>query len=339
MVNRRAFLRLSGIGTMALATSAAAGPLSSVKFKRKWHHASKTRLQMGTFVNIAVFHESRSLSEEAVEIGFDLISQKESILSRFSDQSPIWALNREAALKDLAPEVSRALNLSILFHRETDGAFDITVKPLLELTRESFERTQKPPSEEALNRCLKSVGLEYMEMAPSSVYFRREGMGITLDGIAKGLIVDWVSEELTRRGIDHFLINAGGDIRVAGGKGDGAPWRIAIRDPENSDSYAAVIRLRDGAVATSGNYEVYFDREKLYHHIVNPGNGLSPRFYTSVSALASRAVEADSLSTAVFVMEPADGIAFMERRYGVEGFVITEGNRKLHTSGWKKYQV
>ena len=103
-------------------------------------------------------------------------------------------------------------------------------------------------------------------------------MGITLDGIAKGLIVDWAAEELTRRGIDHFLINAGGDIRVAGGKGDGAPWRIAIRDPKSSDSYAAVIRLRDGAIATSGNYEVYFDREKLYHHIVSPWNGLSPRF-------------------------------------------------------------
>ena len=205
--------------------------------------------------------------------------------------------------------------------------------------REHFERTQKPPSEEAVSRCLKSVGMKYVDMTPAGIYFRREGMGITLDGIAKGLIVDWAAEELTRRGIDHFLINAGGDIRVAGGKGDGAPWRIAIRDPKSSDSYAAVIRLRDGAIATSGNYEVYFDREKLYHHIVSPWNGLSPRFYTSVSTLASRAAEADALSTAVFVMEPAAGIAFMEQRYGVEGFVITGGDRKLHTSGWKKHQV
>ncbi|MBI4776847.1 MAG: FAD:protein FMN transferase [Deltaproteobacteria bacterium] len=339
MLDRRAFLRLSGVGGMALATGAAASSLSSVKFNHEWRQVSKTRLQMGTFVNIAVFHESGSLGEEAVEAGFDLISQKESILSRFSDQSPVCALNREASLKDVAPEVSRALNLSVLFHRETDGAFDITVKPLLDLMRECFERSQKPPSREAVRRCLKSVGLGYMEMSPSGVFFRREGMGITLDGIAKGLIVDWTAEELTRRGIEHFLINAGGDIRVAGGKGDGAPWKIAIRDPKSSDSYAAIIRLRDGALATSGNYEVYFDREKLYHHIVNPWNGVSPRFYSSVSALAPRAVEADALSTAVFVMEPADGIAFMERRYGVEGFVITEDDRKLHTSGWKKYQT
>jgi thiamine biosynthesis lipoprotein len=294
---------------------------------------------MGTFVNIAVFHESRTLGEEAVEAGFDLIRQKELVLSRFSDQSPVSALNSEACLKDLSPEVSRALDLSVSFHRETAGAFDITVKPLVELMQERFERTGKPPSEEAVSRCLKSVGMEYMEMTPSGIFFRREGMGITLDGIAKGLIVDWVAEELTRRGVDHYLINAGGDIRVAGGKGDGAPWRIAIRDPRNSDSYAAVIRLRDGAIATSGNYEIYYDRDKLYHHIVNPWNGVSPRFYSSVSTLASRAVEADALSTAVFVMDPTDGIGFMEKRYGVEGFLITASERKLQTSGWKKHQV
>jgi len=339
MMDRRVFLKLAGFGSLAVATGAVASPLSSSRFNRELVHVNKTRLMMGTFVNISLFHESRTLGEEAVETAFDLIHGKEEILTRFSDASPVGSLNREGRLRELSPEVNEAVQLSRRFFRETGGCFDITVKPVIDVTRDAFSLLGKPPDEQDLMGCLDRVGMEHMAVSAGEIRFRREGMGITLDGIAKGLIVDWSADRLIAKGVEHFLINAGGDIRVAGGKQDGSPWRIAVRDPERRDQFAAVIRLREGAVATSGNYEIYFDQEKLFHHIVDPSTGRSPVTGASVSTVASTAAEADALSTAVFVMEPHQGRGFLEKRPGIEGLIITSSHRKFSTSGWRALEA
>ena len=159
-------------------------------------------------------------------------------------------------------------------------------------------------------------------------------MGITLDGIAKGYIIDRASEVLTHRGITDHLINAGGDIRTMGTNREKRPWTVAIQDPRKKRRYPDVVSMTDGAIATSGNYEVYFDREKMFHHIVDPVTGRSPELSASVSVMAPTATDAAALSTSVFVMNPRRGTRFIDRLAGCECFIITGDGAHFRSGGW-----
>lgn len=339
MFDRRAFLKLAGLGSVAIAGTAVASPLTTVKFGSDLYKTSKTRLLMGTFVNITVMHDSRDKGEEAVEKAFKLISRKEAMLTRFSDSSPVGALNREGGLTGLEPDLAHLVQTADYYYQLTGGAFDITVKPIIDLVRHSFEASNKPPTSDQLEKALSLVGMEGLKMSGKSLAFNREGMGLTLDGIAKGFIADQAAELLRSSGIKHSLVNAGGDIRAIGGREDGKPWRVAVRDPQREDQYACVIKIMDGAVATSGNYEVFFDREKTFHHIVDPGSGRSPRAEQSASIFCGDTMRADALSTSVFVMNPRKGVEFLNTLPDVEGFLITAEGDKLHSKGWNKLTV
>jgi thiamine biosynthesis lipoprotein len=139
--------------------------------------------------------------------------------------------------------------------------------------------------------------------------------------------------------VENHLINAGGDIRTKGAKPDKKAWTVAIQDPQKKKSYPDIIHMKDGAVATSGNYEVYFDREKMFHHIVDPRTGLSPELSTSVSVLADTTVEADALSTSVFVMNPVQGTAFINSRLRCESLVIAKDGTQLKSKGWRSKAI
>ena len=143
----------------------------------------------------------------------------------------------------------------------------------------------------------------------------------------------------SRYGIENYLINAGGDIRVKGEKSRGRPWRIAIQDPEKRGNYPDVICMKEGAIATSGNYEIYFDREKLFFHIIDPRTGRSPLTDISVSVVSKTACDADALSTAVFVMKPEEGIRFINSLPKREAFIITRERRRLKSAGWNRLKA
>ena len=159
-------------------------------------------------------------------------------------------------------------------------------------------------------------------------------MKITLDGIAKGYIVDKASKILLDHVIKRHLINAGGDIKAVGLRDDMQPWRVAIQDPKKRNNHLDVIDLTDGSVATSGNYENYFDRDMLYHHIADPKTGLSPVTTSSASVIAPTATDADALATALMVMEPEKGTMFIDSLAGYESLIITRDNQIKRSSGW-----
>jgi thiamine biosynthesis lipoprotein len=131
------------------------------------------------------------------------------------------------------------------------------------------------------------------------------------------------------------LINAGGDIRTRGSKTGNKPWTVAIQDPSKRNNYPDIIHMRDGAVATSGDYEIYYDREKMFHHIVDPRTGLSPELSTSVSVLAPTTMEADALSTSVFVMTPEHGTRLVNGMPNCESLVVGKDGRMSKSRGWR----
>lgn len=335
-INRRSFLRLSGILGIGLASATAIPTWAeAVRFNRKLYKISKTRLAMGTFVSMTLLHSSRDQAEDAMGEAFFEIDRLSRAISRFDRTTAVAQLNREGFLKDVPPEVAEVVKRALKYYRVSNGAFDISVKPVVDLFKEKFSQGQKPPTEGELREALRLVNASNIEFEGSSLRFKHPGMGITLDGIAKGYIVDRASQVLARHRIKNHLINAGGDIRTMGHRRDKKPWTIAVQDPQKKKHYPDIIHMTDGAIATSGNYEIYFDKEKMFHHIVNPSTGLSPDESTSVSVLAETAMDADALSTSVFVMNPERGTRFINSLPKCESLVVAKGNRKIKSAGWK----
>ena len=126
-----------------------------------------------------------------------------------------------------------------------------------------------------------------------------------------------------KNGITNHLINAGGDIRVSGKGTKNRPWSIAVQDPEKSAEYPDIVSMNDGGIATSGNYEIFYDQEKLYHHIIDSRSGHSPLALANVTpVVAPTAMDADALATIMFVMGPRNGKQLINNRSLWECFLI-----------------
>ncbi len=337
LVGRRAFLKLSGL----LGLGAASGLLlpkaaEALKLDQKNYKVSETRLAMGTIVSMTLIHHSKDQAEDAMGLAFEEIERLTALMNRFAGSTAISALNKDGRLMDAPPEMQRVLERSLFFHKITGGAFDITVKPVVDLFQANYDKGSRiEPKESELRGLIELVNAGNVELSGRSVSFKRPGMGITLDGIAKGYIVDKASELLSGHKISNHLINAGGDIRTAGSAEGEKPWTVAVEDPRKKNQYPDIIHLRDGAIATSGNYEVYYDREKMFHHIVNPRTGLSPALSTSVSVIAKTTMDADALSTSVFVMDPEPGIRFINSLPDCHSLVIDRSGKIIKSNGWK----
>jgi thiamine biosynthesis lipoprotein len=313
---------------------------AALKFDRKMYKVTKTGLAMGTFVSMTLIDPSRDKAEQAMGLAFEEIDRLARSMSRFDESAAVGLLNRDGFLEDVPAEVSHVVTKGLDYYRVSRGAFDMTVKPIVDLFKEAFaEGKVMGPSEKDMEGALGLVGSDKIEVNGRALRLKRPGMGITLDGIAKGYIVDRASEILAGYGIQNHLINAGGDIRTMGVRDDKKPWTIAIEDPQKRNLYPDKISMTGGAIATSGNYEIFFDREKMFHHIVDPMSGQSPYLTASVSVMADTALEADALSTGVFVMGSRAGVRFIDAMPGCECLVIDRGRKIAQSRGWKRAAI
>ncbi len=333
---RRSFIKTAGLLGLgaASATLLPAQRAEAVLFGKKEYKISKTRLAMGTYVSMTAIHPSKDEAENAFGLAFAEIDRLNKLLSRYDADSPIHQLNTNGSLQNAPQEILELVARSLYYHSQTGGAFDITVKPLIDLYKDNFAAKQRP-SEQEIQAALSNVGTEHLRFSGGHIAFSKPEMGITLDGIAKGYIVDRASDILARNGISNHLINAGGDIRTNGSAAKGKPWTIAVQDPAKNKEYPDVITMMSGAIATSGNYEVYYDNEKMFHHIIDSRSGYSPELSASVTVQAPTVMDADALSTSVFVMQPVAGVNFINSQYGSECFVVESSGATHHSQGWK----
>lgn len=333
---RRSFLKLSGLLGLGAASAALlpAEKAEAFLFGKKEYKVTKTRLAMGTFVAMTAIHTSRDEAEQAIGLAFEEIDRLSAMLTHFESNSPVGAFNASGKIEQAPSEVVELVARSLYYTRETNGAFDITVKPIVDLYKDSFAK-KITPSEADIDRSLKLVGSENLHFQSGSILFGKSEMGITLDGIAKGFIVDKASEVLQVNGVGNHLINAGGDIRSSGSAANGKAWTVAVQDPAKTKEYPDIITMKDGAIATSGNYEIYYDQEKMFHHIVNSRTGHSPNLSSSVTVVAPTVMDADALATSVFVMEPVAGLQFINSQPDTECFVIGSDGKISRSNGWQ----
>lgn len=327
-------VELAELGFEPVSLEAAA--IGSVRLDREVVMTRATRPAMGTLVSLSVISPSRALAEDGVGRAYEEMDRLIGILSRFESASPVGVLNSQGFLKAPPPEVARLIEDSLSYHRLSRGAFDASVKPLLDL----FDDGNGLPAEGAADgpewkEALGLVGSRHIRLDRGGVRFGRSGMGITLDGIAKGYIVDRMAETLYAAGLRHHLIEAGGDIRASGGGRGRRPWRVAVQDPWKRGRYPAIIELSDAAVATSGSYERYFDQARRYHHVFSALTGRSPRSSASVSVIAPTALAADALATTVFVLGPGKGVPFVDSLPGCSCLVVEPDGALRGSRRWR----
>jgi thiamine biosynthesis lipoprotein len=308
----------------------------AVRIDRRTYKVTCSRPAMGTFVSISVLARSQERAEEAIGLAFQEMDRLVKLLNRFDGASAVSYLNQGGGLRYAPPEVCTVIGRSLHYHEICAGAFDISVKPLIDLfQRDLSGATPAEPGRRELAEALELVGSRDIELAGRTIGFKKSGMGITLDGIAKGYIVDRMADVLTRHRVRDYLINAGGDIRAAGTKEAKQPWTVAVQDPAKRGNFPDVVHLRDAGVATSGSYEIYFDRERLFHHLVSSRTGRSPDLNASVSIIAPTTMAADALATSVFVMDPAEAIGFVESLPRCECLILEKDGHQRRSSGWK----
>jgi thiamine biosynthesis lipoprotein len=160
-------------------------------------------------------------------------------------------------------------------------------------------------------------------------------MGVTLDGIAKGYIVDQGMNALRTTGITDAYVEAGGDLMVIGTRQDGKDWRIGIRNPRSDNlEHMDTISLSDRAIATSGDYLQYFTEDKMVHHIIDPHSGFSPLQIASSSILAPSVALADGLATATMVLGAERSLDLLASLPECEGYFFDKHLNKYSTKGF-----
>lgn len=289
---------------------------------------------MSTFVAVTVEDRSPARAEEAIGRAFDEMERVAAVLTRFSAGSALGVLNADGRLGDPPPELRLVLARALELHRASAGAFDPTVAPLVDLYQLPFAAHGGPPDEAELREVRQIVGLSHLRLAERSLGFERAGMALTLDGIGKGYVVDRMVETIAASGVRHALVNAGGDIRALGSRASGAPWRVGVQDPRRPEVLVEVIGLADAAVATSGDYVRFHDVERRHHHTVVPASGRSPVELTSVSVRAPRALDADALATAAFVLGADAGCRLVESQRHAECLLLGRDGVRHASARW-----
>ncbi len=294
------------------------------------------RLALGTLVTLKLYgdeEQTRPLLERAYA-EFDRV---DSLMSRYRQDSELSLLSRRSAAQivEVSPEVLKVLQRSLHWARVSQGAFDPTIGALTRLW--NFPDARSVPDSAAIDSVLALVGYEALSIEASSVRLRHEGVELDLGAAAKGYAVDRAVVLLRGLGVVAGLIEAGGDIRYWGEKPNGSPWRFGIQHPRMPEKYFEVEDIGLAAIATSGDYEQQFEQDgRRYHHILNPGNGWPARGVISATVWAQTAMDADMLSTAVFVLGAIDGLQWAEDLPEVEALIFSEGEdglRSWATSG------
>ena len=276
-------------------------------------------MTMGTHYQIRITDPQEDINSDQLQASLDtLLREINRSMSTYDKDSELSRINRSREQKPIpiSPELYTVLDAALNVNRLSNGAFDVTVGPLVNLWGfgpELREDAVPPPID--IQLALERVGMDKIELADSgSPTLRKLHPEVYLDlsAIAKGYGVDRLAEHLETLNISNYMVEIGGEIRVKGVNARGRPWHIAIEKPSSDGrNVFKVIAPGDLAVATSGDYRNYFERDgKRYSHTINPHSGRPVEHsLASVTVLADNCMYADAMATALMVLGPEQGYA------------------------------
>lgn len=332
-LKRRDFLRLATLTGLGLAV-----PLLGYSLG-KYNIGSADEIQMsayalGTKITIRVEDATSPIgTQAALKSSFQEIRKLENIFTRFQSANEIGRLNTTGHIDSPQPELVKILTQALRYSEKTAGSFDITVKPALDMFENRASATF-PPTDAEFDAARNLIDFEKVSVSNSAVSFAQPRMGVTLDCLGKGYILDRAAGILRAHGIDSALIDGSGTLVVIGSRSDGSPWRIGIMNPTDPNKSLGTIEMKNGAVATSGDYENYFTPDMRYYHIIDPHTACSPVYSHSATVIAPTASEADPLALALMVNPQSEALHFIDQFAGCECLIVTRNSGLVKSSGF-----
>ncbi|MBI9102766.1 MAG: FAD:protein FMN transferase [Spirochaetales bacterium] len=299
-------------------------------------YSEKSGFLLGTVIRLKIYG---SEDPELFNDIFKQISEYESLLSVNIEDSQVAAVNRAAGLESVNVD-SRVMDVvlqGLEYSKLSEGRFDITIGPLVDLWHIGHEDA-RIPEEAEIESVLPLIDYTSVLVDPGSemISLPEPGMSMDLGGIAKGYIADRISEMLIKAGRESALINLGGNVLVVGSKPDGTPFRIGVQNPDSDrGEYLGIVSVESKSVVSSGAYERFLEVDgKTYHHILDPFTGYPVETdIDQVTIISERSVDGDGLSTTVFTLGRDKGMALIESIEGVDAILITADKKVFLSEG------
>ncbi len=303
---------------------------------------SETIYALGTVIDIQIYDENVDKAKKAIQESIERITEIENKMSVNKDISEVILINENAGENpvQVSEDTFYVLKKAKEYSKLSNGAFDLTIEPIVKLWGIGTEDARVPEKEE-ITSLLNLVNYEDLKLDESTnkVQLNKKGQAIDLGGIAKGYAGDEIKRILLENDINTAFINLGGNVVTLGTKVDGSSWRIGIQNPlGDRGNYIAVLEVVDKTVVTSGNYERYFIEDgKRYHHIINPKTGYpAEEGIISSTIVTDKSIDADALSTSVYVLGLEKGMELIESLDNVDAVIITEDKNVYITEGLKE---
>ena len=291
---------------------------------------------MDTYMSLVAVGDGAAETLQKVSGEINALEQE---LSRTIESSDVARLNAEgsAALREDTAELLRA---ALRYSAETEGAFDVTIAPLVALWGITTD-SPRVPSREEIDALLPLVGFQHVRVNSDDTAELDEGCAVDLGGIGKGYASDKAAELFAQSGISGGFVSLGGNVYVHGTTAGGKPWNVAIQDPGDTEKFACTLRLSDAFVVTSGGYQRNFTAPDgtVYQHIIDPATGYPvENGLLSVSIVTRRGTGsgtmADAYSTALYVMGVDGAVEFWNSHSGTFDMVlVTDQGQVLYTAG------
>jgi len=318
------------------------GGLATLQYFRRSYEYSSEQFLMDTLVSIKAYGKDPATVKKAVAAAYAEMRRIADLVDGFPlpgtvaySSSDVCRINELAGKEPVrvANDTLAMLLLAKKYHKLSDGAFDVTIGPLMDLWGFGGKNPHVP-SPEQIRAALTLVNSNdlLLDEENHTAFLRRAGMKLDLGAVAKGYATEKALQLLAQQGIDKALIDAGGNIRVLGSNTHNAPWKIGIKDPRKADAIVAVLPLTDSSAVTSADYYRAFEENgRRYHHILDPRNGYPATHNISATVVAKDAGQADILSTVFFVMPPDKALKLAATLPGVELFLVTADKRIRHS--------
>jgi len=262
---------------------------------------------MGSTYSIALYGYDRVKMEAAVDAAFDEVRRLDELLSNYQPGSQWSEVNGNAATKPVlvSPELFQMLSACLEYSRESEGAFDITVGPLMKVWG-FYKGSGHLPHKPEIAAALAKVGYRHIRLDPAArtVRFDRPGVEMDPGGVGKGYAVDRMVEVLRQNGVRTAMVAGSGSSIYGMGAPPDEPlgWPVKIKDPRDNRKTLAEVWLKDSSMSTSGSYEKFFRAEgRVYAHIMDPRTGYPAQGSISVSVIAPRTVDSEVWAKPYFI--------------------------------------